>query len=203
MPMCTVNAVATPAQTQDGRYRVPSTSEANIDLSGSSARNVSVNATAIAARYGMQLPSVAPQRPRIREASSAGHYSTAEGLVHHEPWPGGRAQQRAGMSASRRRTTPLPSQHTELSVSSVAASSQLRHANLGPGGWLGGCGRRAQLVDADERDSGQDERAAEELHRRRQLAQQQPREQERQQHPRPARERRGTGPQPAGRPAAP
>src|SRR5215467_14871833 len=103
MPICTVNAAATPAQTQDGRYRVPSTSEANIDLSGSSARNVNVNAIAITARYGMQLPSVAPSAAED-QGGIFGRASTQQPKVSSttNPWPGGRAQQRAGMSASRR-----------------------------------------------------------------------------------------------------
>src|ERR1700689_3891085 len=37
---CKANAAATPSQTWPGRYRVPSTSDANKDLSGNSATNV-------------------------------------------------------------------------------------------------------------------------------------------------------------------
>src|SRR5215472_2571701 len=131
MPMCTVNAAATPAQTQDGRYRVPSTSEANIDLSGSSARNVSVNAIAITARYGMRVLRSLVQRPRIREASSAGRLLNSRRSRPPQAvarWPGATTRRYVGQPA--KDYSPSWAAY-RLSVRAVAASGQLGNAGLG------------------------------------------------------------------------
>jgi hypothetical protein len=51
----TANAAATPQNTGSGRKRVPSTSEANIDLSGSSAGKITTNVVKTTARSTASL----------------------------------------------------------------------------------------------------------------------------------------------------
>jgi hypothetical protein len=51
----TAKAAATPQNTGNGRKRVPSTSEANIDLSGSSAGKITTNVVKTTARFTASL----------------------------------------------------------------------------------------------------------------------------------------------------
>src|SRR5580692_11523946 len=92
--VCTANAAATPAKTGRGRCRVPSTRLANAVLSGSSAGNTSVNATAHTARL---IDATPYQARRARECAHLRHGSrltAAEGLAQRgatAPRPGHRA----------------------------------------------------------------------------------------------------------------
>src|SRR5580693_1516392 len=86
MAIWTANAAAAPAHTQDDRYRVLRISDANIDLSGSSARKARTNAVPITATYGKRGSS-GRSTGRDQGRISGRMCSTAEGLVHHNRGP--------------------------------------------------------------------------------------------------------------------
>src|SRR5580693_1525229 len=92
--VCTANAAATPAKTGSGRCRVPSTRLANAVLSGSSAGNTSVNATAQTARLIDATPYQARPRPGVHTPPARQLLTAAEGLAQRgttAPRPGHRA----------------------------------------------------------------------------------------------------------------
>src|SRR6516165_1200226 len=113
MAACTANAVATPAHTHEGRNRVPSTSEANIDLSGSSARNESAKATPITATYCTGTSSV---RTPPGSETSAGCAQQPKVSSTTSPWPGGRARTRRYVGQPARDYSPSPSDNKQARV---------------------------------------------------------------------------------------
>src|SRR5260370_29737086 len=144
MAMWIANARAAPAHTHAARYRVLRTSEANIDLSGNSARKVIAKAIPSTAAYCIQNPSVG-----ITDRVLTGRLRPEKGLqpkVSSTTCRGPVAGRRsAGMSASPLGTTPLRDQSTR---------STARRAWLCRG--EPGCERDDQAWPRDEQEGNGD-----------------------------------------------
>src|SRR6516165_9500128 len=127
--MCTVKAAAAPAQTHDGRNRVPITSEANIDLSGNSARNVIANARPITATSCIQTSLDRVFRPKSE--TSAGSAQQPKVSSTTSPRPGGRALTRRYVGLPTRDYSPSEWDNKEtpilLSEPAVASVTPSRH----------------------------------------------------------------------------
>src|SRR6202453_81859 len=104
---CTAKAAATPSQTWPGRYRVPSTSDANKDLSGSSARNVTAKTVTSSNKLDTRASLSGSARPGTKEPRQDELNSSAKVSFTPCQGPDDRVRSRTSMSISQRGITPL------------------------------------------------------------------------------------------------